>query len=76
MLRALKLEELIANTPGQYISIAADLAGDAARLAELRVALRPRIVSSPLTDGKLRARQIERVYRAVWRRWCRSSGMS
>jgi predicted O-linked N-acetylglucosamine transferase (SPINDLY family) len=74
MLRVLKLDELIAETPDQYVSIAAALAGDAARLADLRATLRERIAGSPLTDGRLRARQIERVYRAVWRRWCRVQG--
>jgi protein O-GlcNAc transferase len=70
----LKLNELIAETPEQYIAIAAALARDDSRLAGLRATLRERIAGSPLTDGKLRARQIERVYRAVWRRWCHTPG--
>lgn len=75
MLRAAKLDEWIADTPAQYANIALALARDPARRAELRHGLRARITASPLCDGPRRARQVERLYRAVWRRWCaRSSG--
>jgi predicted O-linked N-acetylglucosamine transferase (SPINDLY family) len=71
MLHALKLDELIARDAGEYVRIAAALAGNVGRLAALRAGLRERVAGSPLTDGRLRARQMERVYRALWRRWCR-----
>jgi predicted O-linked N-acetylglucosamine transferase (SPINDLY family) len=71
MLHALKLDELIADTPARYLAIASTLAQDQARLGALRAGLRDRLCRSPLTDGRLRARQMERVYRALWRRWCR-----
>jgi predicted O-linked N-acetylglucosamine transferase (SPINDLY family) len=74
MLRALGLEELIADTPGGYAEIAAGLAQDAGRLAGLRGSLRERVAGSALCDGRGRARQVERIYRALWRRWCRGPG--
>jgi predicted O-linked N-acetylglucosamine transferase (SPINDLY family) len=70
MLRALGLDELVAPTMDTYAEIAVGLAGNPARRAELRRSLRPRLAASPLCDGARRARQVERLYRAVWRRWC------
>lgn len=74
MLHALKLDRLIARTPEEYVAIAAQLAADPAYLRELRSTLRPRLAASPLCDGRLRARQLERLFRATWRRWCRENG--
>jgi protein O-GlcNAc transferase len=68
MLRALELEELIATTPAEYLATAVKLARETQRLAELRVALRPRLEASSLCDGARRARQFERLLRAIWRR--------
>jgi predicted O-linked N-acetylglucosamine transferase (SPINDLY family) len=70
MLKGLKLDDLIAKDEADYIGIAARLAADGTRRAELRATLRERIAVSPLTDARARARQYERIYRAVWRRWC------
>ncbi|CAO3430704.1 tetratricopeptide repeat protein [Azospirillum doebereinerae] len=72
MLRALGLDELVAGSGDAYVAIAAALAGDPARLSALRAGLRDRLAASPLCDGRRRARQMERLYRAVWRRWCAS----
>ena len=72
ILRALKLEDLVAGSRAEYVRIAAGLAGDLSRLSGLRAALRARVAGSPLCNGKARARQVERIYRALWRRWCRA----
>ena len=61
----------IAAGEAAYVATASDLVRDRARLAIERTALRTAL--APLTDGTRRARQIERVYRALWRRWCRSA---
>ena len=74
MLKALKLDELVTVTPDDYVSVAADLAARPERIAALRSRLRDRILQSPLVDGRRRARQVERVYRALWRRWCGAAG--
>lgn len=72
MLRTLDLDDLVAQTTDAYVDIAVALANNPAKRAELRRGLRARLVASPLCDGPRRAGQIERLYRAVWRRWCAS----
>ncbi|OAN54651.1 hypothetical protein A6A04_12055 [Paramagnetospirillum marisnigri] len=74
MLTTLKLDgELVAATPDDYVDKCVRLLADPARLADLRAGLRQRIAASPMCDGRLKARQMERVYRALWRRWLRQS---
>jgi predicted O-linked N-acetylglucosamine transferase (SPINDLY family) len=64
------LPELVARTPEEYLSIAAGLATDVPRLAELRTGLRARLQRSPLTDAARFAGHIEAAYRTMWQRWC------
>src|SRR5262249_34265245 len=66
----LRLTDLVATTPDQFIKIAVALAGDLPRLRDLRSTLRQRMETSPLMDGKRFARDIEKVYRELWRKWC------
>jgi predicted O-linked N-acetylglucosamine transferase (SPINDLY family) len=66
----LGLQELAAETPDQYVALAAELAGDLPRLQELRTTLRLRMEQSPLMDGKRFALNMEQAYRQVWRTWC------
>lgn len=70
LLNAVGMEDWIAETPQQYVAIAAEMAGDTRRLAELRAGLRARIATSPLCDGKTFARKVEVAYREMWRAWC------
>ena len=69
----LDLKELAAGTPEQFVSLAANLAGDLPRLQELRRTLRRRMLQSPLMDADRFARHMESAYRQVRRRWCRSA---
>ena len=66
------LPELIAQSEDAYVRIAADLAGDAARLRTLRTTLRARLLTSPVCDaGAFAARfygAIERVWEAKFGR--------
>jgi predicted O-linked N-acetylglucosamine transferase (SPINDLY family) len=71
ILRALQLPELVAGSREEYVRIASGLAGDLPRLAGLRAGLRARVAGSPLCNGQARARQVERIYRMLWRRWCK-----
>ena len=66
----LGLKELAAETPEQFVAIAARLAGDLPRLQELRRTLRQRMSQSPLMDAGLFATHMEQAYRGMWRRWC------
>ena len=54
---------LIAKTPEDFIAIARRLASDLGHLAELRARLRDDFVSSPICNGRLKARHVERAYR-------------
>lgn len=64
------LTELIASNPDEYVRIAVELAGDPARVAELRRGLRERMAASPSMDAVRYTRYLERAYRLMWRRWC------
>jgi protein O-GlcNAc transferase len=70
LLHVVGLGDLVADTHEQFIEIAARLAGDCARLAEIRAGLRERMRSSALCDSDGFTRDLEAVYRQWWRRWC------
>ncbi len=67
MLRSVGLRDLVAGSAEEYVALAAGLARDGSRRAELRRTLRARVAASPLCDGRARARQLERLYRALWK---------
>ncbi len=73
LLSTVGLPELVAFTHEDYVRLAADLASDPPRLAELRDGMRARMQSSPLMDAPQFARGLEAAYRAMWQRWCASS---
>ena len=50
LLTQIGLTDLIANSVEEYVEIAVALAGDPARLNDLRHSLRPRMAASPLCD--------------------------
>jgi predicted O-linked N-acetylglucosamine transferase (SPINDLY family) len=70
LLANLGLTELLAQTPEQYIAIARDLAGDVPRLRDLRSTLRDRLRASPLMNAPAFVRNLENLYRSMWRQWC------
>jgi protein O-GlcNAc transferase len=70
LLRNLGLDELIAETTGDYVEMITRLANDVVRLSELRSELRQRMQRSPLMDGPGFARAMEAAYRKMWERWC------
>lgn len=70
MLEKIGHPELVAYSRDDYVQIATHLADDQARLAEYRETLRDEVARSPLCDARARARQLERAYRWMWRKWC------
>ena len=74
MLGQVGMSDLVAQSEADYVGIAARLAGDPARLVELRAGLRPRMQESPMCDAPAFARAMEAAYRDIWRRWCAGAG--
>ena len=70
LLSRVGLGELAAADVDAYIAVAAGLAADLPRLAQIRRALRPRMQSSPLCDAPHFATQFEAGLRGIWREWC------
>lgn len=66
----LGLHDLIAGTVEEYEDAAARLAADLPRLAELRATLRSRMSRSTLMNPARFTRQLEEVYRWMWRQSC------
>jgi len=69
----LDLTHLVAESPQQYVQIAASLAADVTTLAELRASFRERLSQSVLMDANRYTRNLEEVYRAAWEQWCAAS---
>jgi protein O-GlcNAc transferase len=70
LLTQVGVTDLIADSIEAYVEMAVALAGDPARLADLRSSLRPRMAASPLCDAPGFARKVEEAYRTMWARWC------
>ncbi len=70
LLNAVGLGRFVAETPEQYLMLAAGLAADLDHLAELRTTLRRQVSESPLCDAPAFARKVEAAYRDMWRAWC------
>ena len=72
ILATVGLSDWIAASPGDYVRLAVEHAGDQAGLVELRRTLRERMRRSPLMDELQFARDLEDAYRRMWRAWCGS----
>ena len=66
------LPEWIASDSEDYSRLAAESARDEARLVALRKSLRERMRQSPLMDEERFVRDLEAVFRQMWRKWCES----
>jgi predicted O-linked N-acetylglucosamine transferase (SPINDLY family) len=66
------LPELVAESDEQYVEIAVALALDRSRLRGLQRGMRERLRASPLLDAAGFMRDLEAVYRGLWRDACRS----
>jgi predicted O-linked N-acetylglucosamine transferase (SPINDLY family) len=62
--------EWIAGSEDEYVSKAVELAGDVARLSEMRSELREQMEASPLRDEAGFTRKVEDAYRRMWKNWC------
>jgi predicted O-linked N-acetylglucosamine transferase (SPINDLY family) len=70
ILSTVGVAEFVAGSEEAYVQLAARLAGDLPRLAQLRSGLRARMQASVFMDGPRFARNVEHAYRDLWRAWC------
>jgi predicted O-linked N-acetylglucosamine transferase (SPINDLY family) len=63
------LPEFAAATQEEYIQTATMFANDLPRLAAIRAGMRERLKSTPLLDQQRFTRNLEGIYRDVWRRY-------
>lgn len=72
ILSRIGLDNLVATSGDEYICIAENLVRDRERLYRLRKSLRQEMLSSPLLDGTVFARNMETAFRRMWITWCAS----
>ncbi|MBR0720807.1 tetratricopeptide repeat protein [Bradyrhizobium manausense] len=70
ILRAIGLDDWVAEDDETYIAIAKRFAGDPAALATLRQELPARIAASAAGNGATYTRYVEAAYRQFWREYC------
>jgi len=70
LLSNLGMRELAAESPEAFVQIAVELSQDLPRLEAWRAGLRGRMELSPLMDGGRFARDMEAIFRQIWRQWC------
>jgi protein O-GlcNAc transferase len=64
------LPEWIAPSPAEYVQRAVEFSGDSSMLANLRATLRSRLQATPLMDEAGFTRDLETLYRQMWRQYC------
>jgi len=64
------LEELVANSKEEYVSLASELANDQNRLIKYRNNLRTILSNSVITDGNKFTASLEAAYKSIWKKWC------
>jgi len=67
------LHDWVSHDLDGYLEVASRLANTPDHLAAIRRSLRDRVASSPLCDPERLARNVEQVYRTIWRCHCESS---
>jgi len=74
ILSQLGLEIFAAGDPEEYVAKANAFVGELDNLEKIRAALRQMMLASNLCDPKKYARSLEKAYRQMWHKWCRSQG--
>jgi predicted O-linked N-acetylglucosamine transferase (SPINDLY family) len=76
LLTAIGRSEWIANSPADYVRIAASLASDPGRRDCLRAGLREEMRRSALLDHAGQAKRFGGALREMWRAWCARSAVA
>ncbi len=75
LLSSVGLQDLIADSPSDYIHKAISLAQNISQLQQLRSNLRGMMQSSTLTNGSLFTKSFENALRTMWQNYCSSQGV-
>ena len=70
---SLGLDEMVAHSMDEYITIAKGLAGDPERLQDLRGVMRERMQASPIMKPGQVTDALEKAYKRIWEKWCRET---
>ena len=70
ILSTVGLSDFAVASREDYIHIATHLADNLPLLAEIRAGLRAHVAASPLIDEVGFTRNLENLYREIWRKWC------
>ncbi|MBQ4404165.1 MAG: hypothetical protein II857_07105, partial [Selenomonadaceae bacterium] len=73
ILNSADVKELIANSPMDYVKKAIQLSRRKELIAAYHVGLREHVKISALMDRQKYIRELEKIYRAVWKDFCRSA---
>jgi len=68
------LEFFAVSTPDEYVAKATALASKPDSLAKIRASMRERIAASGFCDADAFAGGVEKAYRKMWHKWCKSQG--
>ncbi|MBF0445156.1 MAG: tetratricopeptide repeat protein, partial [Magnetococcales bacterium] len=71
ILHVLGLDEWRAKDEGEYVDKAVQFAQDVQLLKTLRKQLKGRFEKSVLGDSRLYVREVEVIYRQLWKKWCK-----
>ncbi|MGB0671374.1 MAG: hypothetical protein ACPGNT_07740 [Rhodospirillales bacterium] len=66
------LGDWVADSAEDYIALAKRKSADDKALADLRAGLRVQVAASDAVNPQAYAGAVERAYRTLWRRWCRT----
>jgi protein O-GlcNAc transferase len=69
LLSEVGLTQLVARTTSEYVTAAAEFAGNLTQLAQIRAGLRDRVAASCLTDARQFCENLESAYRSMWRKY-------
>jgi len=73
MMRLLGLDDWVAGSIDGYVRLAVEKSRRRGEVAALRATLRTRFAQSPICDAPRFARDLEALYRELWRRHCASA---
>jgi protein O-GlcNAc transferase len=70
LMSRLGLGELVAEDEVGYVALAASFAAEPSRLDDIRASMRARFQASTLLESARHVRELETVYRDLWKAWC------